>query len=145
MKQIDPSLEFFIHLAKAKTVVSRRFDQRLGFHGLGFSDFMILWHLSQAQEEKLRRTDLAEKIGLTASGVTRMLVPMEKVGFVKRESSKHDARISYVTLAPGGKRLIMESLESAEVLAQDLLPSGTTKKVQDLSAILIELGKTVIY
>ncbi len=145
MKHIDPSLEFFIHLAKAKTVVSRRFDQRLGFHGLGFSDFMILWHLSQAQEEKLRRTDLAEKIGLTASGVTRLLVPMEKIGLVKRESSEHDGRVSYVILAPGGKRMITESLESAEVLAQDLLPSGASKKTQDLTSILVELGKTVIY
>lgn len=145
MSTISSSLQFFIQLAKTKTVLARRFDNRLSFHGLGFSDFMILYHLSQAPEEKLRRTDLAEKIGLTASGITRMLLPMEKIGLIKREASDHDARVSYVSLAAGGKRLWNESLESAEVLSEDLLPESKIKKYEDCSDLLIELGKTIVY
>lgn len=145
MKSISPSLKFFIDLAKAKTVVSRRFDNRLSFNGLGFSDFMILWHLSQAPGEKLRRVDLAEKVGITASGITRMLLPMEKIGLVQREMSEQDARVSYVLLAPGGKRLLAESLESVEVLAQDILSATKAKKIEELSKILTELGKITVY
>ena len=100
MTTISTSLDLFIHLAKAKTVVSRRLDNRLSFHGLGFNDFIILYHLSQAPHGKLRRIDLAEKVGLTASGVTRLLLPMEKIGLIKKEANEHDARISYVSLAP---------------------------------------------
>src|SRR4051812_48921539 len=93
MTSISPQLAFFIDLAKAKTVLSRRFDNRLSFHGLGFSDFMILYHISLSQDQKMRRTDLAEKIGLTASGVTRLLLPMEKIGLIKRESNEQDGRV----------------------------------------------------
>lgn len=145
MKSISPSLKFFLELAKAKTVISRRFDNRLSFNGLGFSDFMILWHLSQAPGEKLRRVDLAEKIGITASGITRMLLPMEKIGLVNREQSEQDARVSYVSLAQGGKRLLRESLESAEVLADSLLPAAKAKKIEELTKFLTELGNARVY
>lgn len=145
MATISSALDFFLQLAKAKTVLSRRFDNRLSFHGLGFSDFVILYHLSQAPNERMRRVDLAERIGLTASGVTRMLVPMEKIGLVKRETSDRDARIAYVTLAPGGKRLLEESLESAEVLAQDLLPLLQARKVKEFTEVLVQLGAIQVF
>ncbi len=143
MADISVSLRFFLNLAKAKTVMTRRFDNGLG--GLGLSDFMILYHLGQSPEEKMRRVDLADHIGLTASGITRLLAPMEKIGLVKREQSEQDARVSYVLLAPGGKRLLTEALERAEILAQDILPPARAKKAEELSAILIELGKITVY
>jgi DNA-binding MarR family transcriptional regulator len=96
---MNGSLEFFLTLAKTQAVLGRRFDGKLS--GLGLSEFMILYHLSVAKNEKLRRVDLAEKIGLTASGVTRILLPMEKIGLIKREINKQDARVSYTILAPG--------------------------------------------
>ncbi len=145
MTIISPELKFFVDLAKAKTVISRRFDNRLSFNGLGFSDFMILLHLSQTPGKKLRRVDLAEKIGITASGITRMLLPMEKTGLVQREVSEQDARVSYVLLAPGGKRLLNESLESAEILSQEILAMTKTKKVEEFSKILTELSKITVY
>ncbi|MBP9718797.1 winged helix-turn-helix transcriptional regulator [Candidatus Gracilibacteria bacterium] len=126
------ALQFFIELAKTQAVVARRFDCGLG--GLGFSEFVILHHLQQAKGEKMRRIDLAEKIGLTASGVTRLLAPMEKIGLVKRESNELDARVSYVAIAPGGKRKLTEALEDAEDLSLQMMPS---------IASLIELGCTL--
>ena len=84
MKAIDPSLLLLMNLSKVQSLLSRRFD-RLSVHGIGFNDFMILYLLRQAPGEKMRRVDLADGIGLTSSGVTRMLVPMEKIGLIKRE------------------------------------------------------------
>jgi DNA-binding MarR family transcriptional regulator len=145
MSNITPSLKFFLNFGKAATVLSRRFDNRLSFVGLGFNDFMILYHLSIAPEEKMRRIDLAEAIGLTASGVTRMLGPMEKIGLIKREASEHDARVSFVSLAPGGKRLFNEALDFAEELTNDLVPENKQKKIEDFSVFVEELGKTKVY
>lgn len=68
MHPLSPELAFFIHLAKAKTVLTRRFDNRLSFVGVSFSDFVILHLLATSPEGKVRRTDLAEMIGLTQSG-----------------------------------------------------------------------------
>lgn len=145
MSSTNTSVQFFLNLAKAKTVVARRFDNRLSFHGLGFSDFMILYHLQEAPEGKLRRGDLAEKVGLTPSGITRMLLPMEKIGLVKREANKDDARVSFVSIASGGKQLLKDAMERVEVLAEDLIPQEKAKKLEAFSELLVELGKVTVY
>lgn len=88
----------------------------------------------------MRRVDLADKVGLTASGITRLLAPMEKVGLIKREANERDARVSFVVLAPGGKRKLAESLENAEALAKDLLSAAKAKNVSELNETLVDLG-----
>ena len=142
MDAIKPNLQFFLKLARIQAVMARRFDSRLG-GGLGLNDFIILHHLSQAEDEKLRRVDLAEKIGLTASGVTRLLAPMEKIGLILREPDARDARVSYVLLAPGGKRLLTERIERAEFLADEVIPSGMTENIEEFSKVLTQLGVTL--
>lgn len=141
MKILSPSLKFIFNLAKVQALLSRRYDSGLG--GLGFNEFMILYYLSNAPDEKLRRIDLAGKIGLTASGVTRILLPMEKVGYVGRESNPNDARVSYAILAPGGKRRLEEELERAEYLTTEIIPEHKAKKVTELSELLTELSGTI--
>ncbi|MBB6112451.1 MarR family winged helix-turn-helix transcriptional regulator [Mucilaginibacter lappiensis] len=140
MTDINSTLKFIINLAKAQTIVNRRFDAQLSSYGLGFNDFVILYHLSQAPHEKMRRVDLADKVGFTASGITRMLAPMEKIGLVSRESNERDARVSYVVLAPGGKRLLEESVKTAEHVALDIFPKSKTKKIEKLPEILDGIG-----
>jgi DNA-binding MarR family transcriptional regulator len=126
MKKINQSLKFFLNLARAQSLITRKFDCRLG-GGLSFTYFQVLYYLSLAPDEKLRRIDLAEKLALTASGVTRLLIPMEKIGLVKREASDHDARVSYVQLAPGGKQLLLERIGDAERLAEEMMPETKSK------------------
>ena len=65
-------------LAELQNRLLKRVDQYLSVHGISFSEFLVLYHLSQAPNMTMRRIDLAECIGLTASGVTRLLNPMEK-------------------------------------------------------------------
>ena len=133
MKEMSASLQLFVRLARVNAIMVRRFDGRLG-HGLGFNDFVILLTLSQSPDGKLRRIDLAESLGLTASGVTRLLAPMEKIGLVKREVNEHDARVSYVVLASGGKRLLAESMERAELLSEEVVASVKAQKLNELFA-----------
>ena len=141
MVSISPSVKLIIHLAKINAVMSRRFDNGLG--GLGFNEFIVLFHLSLADEEKLRRIDLAEKLGLTASGITRILLPMEKIGLIKKEAHDRDARVSWVLLASGGKRKLAEALERAELLAEELIPVDQNKKVKDWANIFEGLGQAL--
>ena len=144
MKTINNQLKFFIKLARVQAIVARAFNYGLGV-GVGFNDFIILYYLNQAPEEKMRRIDLAEKLALTASGITRMLLPMEKIGLIQRESSETDARVSFVKLAPGGKRLLEESFYKAELLSEEFLPTTKMKKTDDISYIfsMFSLGQII--
>jgi len=137
MKNISSSLAFFIDLSRIDAEMTRRFDGRL--RGIGFSDFLILLNLSTAKDGKMRRVDLADKMGLTASGITRLLAPMEKIGLIRREVNAQDMRVSYVVLAAGGKRMLEETMEDAEDIAASSVPEKSSKKLQEFSAFLSEI------
>lgn len=136
----DPSLslELCLRLTRAWAVLTRRLDNRLSsVHGLSFSDFMVLHSLARADGGRLRRIDLAERMGLTASGVTRTLLPLEKIGLVGREPDPRDARVGYAVLTPAGVELHGHALASAEVICQDATQAVSGEQ---LAAVVDLLG-----
>ncbi|THF49836.1 MarR family transcriptional regulator [Flavobacterium supellecticarium] len=136
---INKDLNFLLNMAKVQSIVSRKFDS-LSVHGIGFSDFMILYVLYNAPGQRMRRIDLAERIGLTASGVTRLLAPLEKIGLVGREVNERDARVSYVVITENGEKLFEEAKVTAEDIATTLLPAKKGKSIQLMTELLAELG-----
>lgn len=128
-----------MNLFKIQAMMSRRFDG-LTMHGIGFNDFLILYLLQQAQGGRMRPTDLAERTGLTASGVTRMLLPMEKIGLITRQAAQRDARVSFVVITAAGKRIYEEALGTANLIAKGILPAEFGKNNHPLVGLLKALG-----
>ncbi|MCK9438890.1 MAG: MarR family winged helix-turn-helix transcriptional regulator [Patescibacteria group bacterium] len=140
---MNQSIKFFIDLSKAQTILSNRFDRGLG--GLSFNEFLILFYLDNSENKKMRRIDIAEKIGLTASGITRMLLPMEKVRLVKSGPAENDARVRFVELAPGGKEQLTEALKRLEILAEEIIPKNKDAQIENLAKLLVEIsGRTLM-
>lgn len=71
-------------------------------HGLTVVGYEALLLLSEAQERAMRRIDLARGLGLTASGVTRLLDGLEREGLVEKRNCSVDARVSYAALTDAG-------------------------------------------
>ena len=142
MSTISPSLKFVMNLSRLQAALSRRFN-RLSIHGISLTDFMILSLLDQAAGRKLRRIDLAESVGLTASGITRMLLPLEKIGLVEREASERDARVSYVVLTAAGKDLYEHAKDTANAIAKETVPPDVAKSLS-LVELYRQLGITLI-
>ncbi len=117
----DAPLGFCLRLARAQAEVVRRLDGPLSAHGISFGDFQVLYHLSQAPEGRLRRVDLAERLGLTASGVTRSLLPLEKIGLVDRQPDPRDARVGYAVITRTGRALLKDALATAQTVSGELL------------------------
>jgi DNA-binding MarR family transcriptional regulator len=141
MSSISHTLSFFISLSRIETVLSRRLDARLG--GLGWSDFLILYALSTAEGTRMRRVDLADTIGLTASGITRLLLPMEKIGLVRREAHDGDARVSYVALAPGGETKLSETMSRAEEFCSDIIHTAESEEISRANNIISKMSKRI--
>lgn len=141
MSTISPTLSFFISLSRIETILSRKMDAKLG--GLGFSDFLILYALSVAPDKRLRRIDLADTIGLTASGITRLLLPMEKIGLVQREAHDGDARVSYIAIAPGGEMKLTEAIERAELYCSDIIHPAEATEISYANNILSKLSQRI--
>src|SRR5215210_560697 len=119
---MSTALETILSLARARSQVVRELDHDLGaFHGLSLSDLALLLELRSAPEQRLRRVDLANQLGITPSGVARQLAPLERIGLVGRESNARDARLALVVLTDAGGRLADDALPSAEEIAERVL------------------------
>ena len=77
--------------------------QLVDAHGLTINDFEALLHLARAEGGRLRRVDLAERLVLTQSGVTRLLDGLEQAGCVEKGSCASDARVTYAVLTEAGR------------------------------------------
>ena len=85
---LDP-LVTMLRLSKAHATAVRQVETRLGgHHGLGWGELRLLRAVAGAAEGRARPTDLAAELEMTASGVTRAILPLEKRGIVKREDRK---------------------------------------------------------
>jgi DNA-binding MarR family transcriptional regulator len=131
------ALDFCLRLARVHAAIVRRLDAVLGgHHGLSFGDLMLLQHVARAPGGKLRRVDLAERQGLTASGVTRTLLPMEKMGLVTRLADERDARVGYAAITPAGNELLDNALRTARETCADLLRHAPPDQLAMLTAVL---------
>lgn len=138
----NTNIDFIVNIAKLYTVLSKELDSKLW--GIWLTDFIVLFYLNKAELNKLRRIDLAEKVWLTASGITRLLLPMEKIGLVSRETDKYDARVSFVLLTKAWKEMFINSFKRAEEFTDPLLPKSYEKRVGDTINLMTEVWSKIL-
>ena len=102
--------EFALAFAAAWNRMERRLDSSLGaIRGISLAEYRLLQALSVAPKSRASRVDLAHAVGLTASGVTRALRPLEKLGVVSTVKSQRDARLAIATLTSAGQELVSDA------------------------------------
>jgi len=94
-----------VHAALFKTL-----DAELeAAHGVPLSSYEVLIYLRSAPEHKLRMADLAERVLLSRSGMTRLVDRLERDGLLAREQCSADARGCYATLTERGEAFLEEA------------------------------------
>jgi DNA-binding MarR family transcriptional regulator len=118
---MSTSLDVIFDLSLARTQLAREVDHSLSHHGISLADLAILRELRAEPGQKLRRSELADRIGITPSGIARQVAPLERIGLVDRESNERDARLALVVLTEAGTQIVDNALETAEYAADRAL------------------------
>jgi DNA-binding MarR family transcriptional regulator len=84
-------------------------ERDLAEHGLTVGDYQVLVYLSEADDMALRMCDLADRLQLSPSGLTRRLDGLVKVGFVLREPSTEDRRVMLAKITDAGFEALREA------------------------------------
>ena len=108
-------------------------------HGLSVNDFLLLRHLADAEGRRLSRVELAKRMHLSASTVTRMARPMEKIGLLGRESHDRDARLAFVVLTDAGRTRLAEAEVTFAKRCEGLFADRWSES--DLSQLAALLGR----
>jgi DNA-binding MarR family transcriptional regulator len=107
------TLDSWVAFLRAHAAITRELSAQLQReHGLTINDYEVLLHLSHADGGMMRRVDLAEKVLLTASGITRLLEGLERAGYVCKETCASDARVSYAKLTDEGRAKLAAAAET---------------------------------
>jgi DNA-binding MarR family transcriptional regulator len=128
--------ELVISIINMQSKIQKSVGAALTAHGIGLSEYLVLNQLYIATNQKMRRSDLAEKVGLSPSGVTRLLNPMEKIGLIEKEGNPRDARVSLVILSEAGKKITEEAKVSFAYASSTLFESLDKKRLSLLSDML---------
>ena len=114
---------------------------------IGDASFQQLIALSIIPSAGIEMTPLAKKIGIDNSTLTRLIIRLEENGWVKREASPADKRVTNVTLTITGNRL-QNDLEKqyekigdkVEQLVDPLERQSTLQHIQSLHWILLKMN-----
>lgn len=105
----------------------RALDEALtAAHGISVKEFDVLITLSNAVNGRLRMTELAESVVLSASGVSHLVTRLERDGLVQRIVDEGDRRSFFAALTPAGHQRLHESRETHNEVIRDRLTRRLT-------------------
>src|SRR6201994_1639406 len=106
-------------------------------HGMTARDYEVLLYLSQADDQRLPMSALAERTMLTRSGITRLIDGLVAAGLIERVSCPNDARVSYAQLtSPGYEKLRQAGCTHVASIRRMFLEHFSPDEIEQLAALL---------
>ena len=136
----------FARVIRAHSVLRRALESEvLQPRALTLNDFEALMHLAEAEEGRLRRIDLAERLMLSPSGVTRLLDGLQAAGLIANVQCDSDARVTWARLTDEGVRTLeslgAEHAEAVRSLFGATLDEDEVAQLSDLLGRLPGVGE----
>jgi DNA-binding MarR family transcriptional regulator len=136
--QVSRSGDAWVRLLRGHAALRREFSAKLlTEHGLSVNDFECLLLLSKAEEQSMRRVDLAAELQLSPSGVTRMLDGLEADGFVEKAACSTDARVTYAVITDAGLAKLKQAADSHMAAVDAAFEARYTARELDTLAELL--------
>jgi DNA-binding MarR family transcriptional regulator len=142
---VPPAVRAWTRLLRARAATARQLSASLqSEHGLSLNDYEALELLARADGRRLKRVDLARRLLLTPSGVTRLLEGLEEAGLVVRASCPEDLRVTYAQLTDAGaERLEAASCGHVASIRAVLEEHLSDEEIEELAELLGRLPGAV--
>ena len=125
------------------TVVRRLEAELLNEHGLPLATYDVLVQLSEAPGRALRMTELADRVLLSRSGLTRLADRLERDGLLRRRACPSDARGTLAELTQAGLDRLREAWPThARGVAEHFSDRFDDAELATLATLLGKLDNT---
>jgi DNA-binding MarR family transcriptional regulator len=137
-RQRGVELEAWANFLRAHAATTRQLSTELiERHSLTLNDFDVLAQLARGPEHGLKRAELAERVLLTPSGITRLLEGLERAGYVAKGECPTDARVTYAVLTDEGRDKLRAASKTHLASVRALLTERFTRQELDQLAQLL--------
>jgi len=100
-------------LLHAHQLVGRALDAELREeHGISLAEYDVLLRLARVPENALRMTQLAKRVMMSPSGLTRVVDRLATRGFITRERIESDARVMMARLTAEGRQRLRSAAQT---------------------------------
>jgi DNA-binding MarR family transcriptional regulator len=139
----EPQMLAWRRFLRAHSLVTRALESDLlAEQRLPLASYDVLVQLVEAPQRRLRMSELAERVLLSRSGLTRLVDRLEREGLVRREACDSDARGLFTVLTDAGlERLRAASpvhLRGVAQYAVGRLDDAEARTLADLLARMID-------
>jgi len=126
---------------RAHSVLTRQLEaELLAEHDLPLASYDVLVQLAEAPGRRLRMTDLAERVLLSRSGLTRLVDRLEREGMVERVACPSDARGTFTVLTPAGLARLRDAAPThLRGVSEHVLSRLEATELEALAAVLAKL------
>jgi len=116
-------------------------ERDLTDHGITLGDYQVLVYLSEAEERSMRMCDLADRLQLSPSGLTRRLDGLVSSGHVTREPSTQDRRVMMAQLTDTGFEALRAGAPShVESVRRHIFDHLDDSQVDAMASIFAAIG-----
>jgi DNA-binding MarR family transcriptional regulator len=106
----DGELRAWQALLHAHHDVTRQLDGELrAGHGISLDAYDVLLRMGRTPDRQLRMTELAERVMIPPSTLTRRLDRLVGAGLVERKRADDDSRVMLARLTANGRRLLVRA------------------------------------
>jgi DNA-binding MarR family transcriptional regulator len=106
----DPRLAAWSTFLRAHARVVRELERELqAEQGMALTDYDVLVQLASADDRRLRMSELADRLVLSRSGVTRLVDRLVAEGLVERTMCDSDRRGQWAALTDAGRERLREA------------------------------------
>jgi len=132
------SYKTILNLLRASGSIQERLNGGLSaVHGLSLQEMLMLMFLDSEPRSRLSRVELARRMHVSASTITRQLVPLEKRGIVSRQPDERDARLTYAVLTEAGQQLVADARKSLRSTSEQFFQDRWhASEIDTLAALL---------
>ena len=108
-------------------------------HELPLASYDVLVQLSESPDRRLRMTELADRVLLSRSGLTRLADRLEREGLLTREPCPSDARGTLAVLSDAGLERLREAWPTHLRGVAHVLGRLTPQEVEQLGTLMGKL------
>ena len=138
-----PGLAFVAALARTHQLFTSRLEVELRPIGLSLARFEVLMQLIFTREGAMALGRLRGRLQVAPGAVTNAIDRLERDGFVRREISPSDGRVTIATVTKEGRKLGMKAarmLNKRVYQAMDVPPEHVDEAFEVMQKIRTSLG-----
>ena len=127
---------------RAHSHINRKLEaELLAEHDLPLASYDVLLQLAESEGRRLRMTELADRVLLSRSGLTRLIDRLERDRLVERVACANDARGTHAVLTDAGlDRLRSAAPTHLRGVSEHVTSRLTAEELDQLKVLMLKLG-----